>query len=123
MFVVTNLMYNPPGNHLNTLRRPGQVSTLMAIKVERTDFSTGDADPGVAAFFDTIGTAGSVLDTTPLTAPPRRKASVGYRTLLYKDKLNKVCERVAITINTGVFCITPYEILSYTLIWEPDGGA
>lgn len=121
MFALMNLMYNPPGNHLNALRRPGQTSVIGAIRLDRNIF-TGDTDPLVVVFIDNTTLSGGIPINTPITAPPRRPQSVGYRTLLYNAGLNKVAERVALEINPGTTA-TPFEAYTFAFMWEPDGGA
>ena len=111
----------PAGDHINELRRPGVVPTLLEIRIDRTVFSgtdfSPDIDPWVFYYKDDFWT--DPIACPPIEEPSRRYPSVGYKTMIFP--INEQAERFAFQIRK-INSINLIEIHNVTMIMKPEKG-
>lgn len=115
--IVTHLMTVPPGNHVNTLRKPQLSPCFYGFFVERMVFP-GDTEPSYYYYLDDLWT-----DPRPgiyQSDPPRRPESTGYKTTYVS--VNQVCKRAAVQI-TKLATAELFEIQSLIVSYTPESGA
>lgn len=112
-----NQHLNPAGNHVNLLRVPNLTPVVNQLTLERILYN-GDSDPDVFYYLDDIWT--DPISVEVLNDPARRNLPIGYKTHI--ATFNEACFRFSfqIRINSS---IRPFDLLGYTITWNPDAGA
>jgi len=115
--VRSNLISQPPGNHMNALRRPAMTTTVDHIIVDRTTFQ-GDSDPIVKYYTDDIWTVPKLTPVTQL--PERRVQSLGYTTHIFP--VNEACRRFGWEISKDASA-ERFELQNLAIVFNSDAGA
>jgi hypothetical protein len=116
-YATFNQHIHPAGNHVNLLRVPNLTPVVNQITLERV-LHNGDSDPEVFYYLDDIWE--NPISVEVLNDPARRNLPTGYKTHIVT--LNEACFRFSfqIRINNSV---KPFDLLGYTITWDPDAGA
>jgi hypothetical protein len=115
--VTFHQMLVPAGNHVNKLRQPGATPNVYGVYIDRLTYDN-DTDPEVFWYFDDLWT-----DPQPSNQPepPARRAfSKGFKSLYYTINLASQHFSARITKEDSKEL---FEMLRFTVIWEPDGGS
>lgn len=121
----TYLMQNPPGNHVNNLRKPYLTSVVQYLYLEYTNF-LNDAPPTVHYYLDDFWS--SPIEASSVVDPPRRVQSVGYSTAQvnisaknFPGSNGAACQRFAFRLS-GLNSTTNFELQDFFVVWAPEGG-
>lgn len=110
-------MLVPAGNHVNERRVPGATPVVYGVEIDRVLFAN-DSDPDAYWYYDDLWTdpaqAGRVEN------PARRSLSKGFKTLFYT--IHKAAQHFSARI-TKINSKELFEMMRFTVIWNPDAGA
>ena len=111
-----NLLRNPPGNHLNTLRRPAHHSRLTYLKTERTKFSS-DTTPVLEYRLDNFS---GTLTAAGAENPPFVAQSTSH--VVNWWPVVKNAQRVQTKISKTALD-EAFELQTFGLVFQPEAGA
>lgn len=111
----TNLFMVPPGNHVNSLRKPGITPTVYAISLDRLLFS-GDTDPTIYYYIDDLW---SDPLTLTLEDPARVPFPKQYKTCI--GGVHEVAQHVAVEF-VKLESEELFESQNLIVVWNPDAG-
>lgn len=111
-----HLSQNPPGNHVNSLRKPNLNSTVYAFYYDRTLF-VGSLDPVFHYYLDDLWT--SPISADIVNAPPRRQDSKGYVSSMVP--INQVCQHFGFRMSRYE-STDNFELQGYYIAWTPESG-
>lgn len=110
-------MLVPAGNHVNERRVPGTTPIVYGVEIDRVLFAN-DNDPDTYWYYDDLWSDPD--QSKRIENPARRTLSKGYKTLFYT--IHRACQHFSARI-TKINSTDLFEMMRFTVIWNPDAGA